>query len=257
MAETEWVTAVGRVGTDGIRVRGYALEEIIEQLTFPEAIYLAIRGERPDRAQTRVLNAALCGILDHSLYAPAAIVARTVASTMPGNIMPAVGDAIGTMGPVAGSPQHAGELIASMVAQHEQTGDGANECARRCVEELLDAGRRMPGVGHALYPDGDPRATALLSILRGEGLIGFRTEAFLRARDEFAARKKRPLPLNIDGAMACALAEIGFAPIEMAGVAGISFLPGLIAHACEEMAAGPRLRVADANYVGAADRRLT
>jgi len=51
------------------------------------------------------------------------------------------------------------------------------------------------------------------------------------------------------------LSELGFLPKEMAGVAALSFMPGMIAHAVEESET-IKLRVAACEYTGVPERGL-
>jgi citrate synthase len=55
--------------------------------------------------------------------------------------------------------------------------------------------------------------------------------------------------------MGCALSELGFSPKEMAGVAALSFMPGMIAHAVEE-SESIKLRMAEYEYTGVPERKL-
>src|SRR5580704_4819930 len=107
----EWTTEIGTVANHEIRVRGYKLEDLIEHVSFASAVFLTLLGELPTKAQERVLNAALCGIVDHALYAPTTYAARIIASTNHASIMPAVSGAMLTIGPVTASPQDTGEMI--------------------------------------------------------------------------------------------------------------------------------------------------
>ena len=69
-------------------------------------------------------------------------------------------------------------------------------------------------------------------------------------------RSGRNLPVNIDGMLGCVLTELGFTPVEMPGVAAISFMPGIVAHCVEEVTSPPTLRVADGLYTGEPTRHL-
>jgi citrate synthase len=69
----------------------------------------------------------------------------------------------------------------------------------------------------------------------------------------------RPLPVNVDGAIAAVTADLGFAYELGNAVFLISRLPGLIAHAHEERMRQPAMRQIDPkdhDYDGARERRL-
>jgi citryl-CoA lyase len=255
MPESDWRSSVGEVGHGTINVRGYALAEIIERLTFPEAAYLTIRGELPDDDQTRVFNAVLCAILEHGFYTPTTLAARMIASATTDTIIPAIAGSLLTIGGVTASPQHTGELICKGLALMA-AGSSQAEAVARLVDDLLASSERMPGVGHPLHPEGDPRARAVSEIVAKCGLRTERTELFEATRDAFVERLGRPLPVNVDGAMGCALSELSFLPVEMAGIAALSFMPGLIAHSVEELTGPTRLRIAEGVYEGVGPRSI-
>jgi citrate synthase len=72
----------------------------------------------------------------------------------------------------------------------------------------------------------------------------------------FMKRTGKELPINIDGMMGCVLTEMGFDPKEMAGIAALSYMPGIIAHAVEETREMVRLRAVDGEYKGVPSREL-
>ncbi len=249
MPKQTWTTAVGEVAHGTVRVRGYALDEVIRNLGFGAACFLTIRGELPDAHQARVTEAALCAILEHGFYAPTTLATRTVVSAAPDDLIKGLAAGLLTIGSVTASPQHSAEII---VRVETAVRDGASESAamKTVALAMVENGERMPGIGHPLHPDGDPRAIALEEVARAEGVLGRPTEYFHGVRDEYLVHIGRSLPVNVDGMLGCVLHELGFAPMEMPGLAAISFLPGLIAHAMEEAAGPLSLRIADGEYTG-------
>jgi citryl-CoA lyase len=255
MPEQTWTTAVGEVAHGTINVRGYPLADIIRGLTFADATFLTIRGELPTPSQGRVMDAALTSILEHGFYAPTTLAARTVASASPESVIPGLAAGILTIGSITVSPQHSAEVILEIEAAvgAGQSVDDAVDAYVTCMQ----AGRkRMPGIGHPLHPEGDPRAMALQAVAEREQLWGMRAGYYLAAKDEYLRRVGRQFPINIDGMLGCVLSELGFHPLEMPGIAAISFMPGVIAHCVEEMLAPPTLRVADGTYTGPSARPL-
>jgi len=80
-----------------------------------------------------------------------------------------------------------------------------------------------------------------------------------RALDAYRERFDRPLPVNVDGAIAAISADLGFAYELGNAIFLISRLPGLIAHAHEERTRQQPMRQIDPkdhDYDGAHDRRL-
>jgi citrate synthase len=118
-----------------------------------------------------------------------------------------------------------------------------------------------PGFGHRIHSR-DPRATRLLELahdleLDGEHVRLIREiERVLEARPD---REARPLPLNIDGAIAAVCGDLGFDPEIGNGLFIIARTPGLIAHAHEERQRQRPMRQVnskDCVYDGPPERRL-
>ena len=95
------------------------------------------------------------------------------------------------------------------------------------VEEYLKEEKRMPGFGHRIYKDKDPRAELILNSLKENG---FNSEFIKIAKDlekELEAQKGQKLPLNIDGAIAVVLCSFGWDPKLGKAVFIIARTPGL------------------------------
>ena len=255
MPDQTWTTAVGEVSHGTVNVRGYPLGEIIRKLSFADTTFLTIRGELPTPAQSRVMDAALSSIVEHGFYAPTTLAARMVASASRDSIIPGLAAGMLTIGSITVSPQHSAEVIARIESAVE-AGGTLDAAVDELVSEFQAARRRLPGIGHPLHPEGDPRAIALREIAEREGVWGDRAGYYFAVTDEFMRRTGRSFPVNIDGMLGCVLAELGFHPFEMPGVAAISFMPGIIAHCVEEVLSPPTLRVADAAYTGQPQRSL-
>jgi len=251
-----WSTAISDVGFHKINIRGYPLKDIIRNLTFTEVIYLTMKGELPSKNQARVLDAILCGIVDHGFFAPTGIAARVVASANPGNIIPGVVGGLLTVGSVTISPQDTAELILEAWRIKKEQGISKEETAEKIVDEAITNKKRIPGLGHPLHPTGDPRAKALEEVAKKYGIWGERSELYLEIHRIFARKTGKDLPINIDGMMGCVLTEMGFEPREMAGIAALSYMPGIISHAVEETRERARLRAVDSEYKGVPAREL-
>ena len=251
-----WQTTVGDVGFHKIDVRGYKISDIVENLTFSETLFLVLRGELPTRQQTRVMDAALTGITEHGFFTPTTVTARFIASATPQTIMPAVAGSLLTVGSVTVSPQDSAELIEEAISLKESEGLSQEETVRKIVERMIENRVRMPGVGHPLHPTGDPRAISLKKIAVENGVWSEKGVTYEAIRDAFCREIKKDIPINIDGMLGCVLSELGFSPLEMPGIASISFLPGIIAHTVEEIKQGIGLRVMSGEYVGVPEREL-
>jgi citrate synthase len=251
-----WSTEISEVGFHKINIRGYPLEEIIRNLTFTEVVYLTIRGELPSKNHARVFDAILCGIVDHGFFAPTGVATRVVASANPESIIPGVIGGILTVGSVTVSPQDTAELILEAWKIKEEQGLSLEETAEKIVEDARTKKTRIPGLGHPLHPTGDPRANALEEVAKKNGVWSDKAELYKAIHMVFVKTTGKELPINIDGMMGCVLTEMGFDPKEMAGIAALSYMPGIIAHAVEETRETVRLRAVDGEYGGVSSRQL-
>jgi citrate synthase len=119
--------------------------------------------------------------------------------------------------------------------------------AARVVGEWLRRGEPLPGFGHPLYPEGDPRATALIEALR-PALAD--APALAVAEAVLAAVQGRGLPpANVDFALAAFVRAAGMVHGAGEAIFAVARTAGWIAHALEEYAERTVLR-ARAVYTG-------
>ena len=119
---------------------------------------------------------------------------------------------------------------------------GGPDAARSAVRALRKRGLLPPEFGHPLYPDGEPRAAALLECVRGSGVRRVRT--LLAIVD--ATTDARP---NADIGLAAVTAALGAPPSAAPGLFAVARTAGWLAHALEQRAAGFLLRPR-ARYTG-------
>ena len=239
--EDWWRTAIIEMHPGVIRLRGYPIEELIGRVGFPAMIWLLLRGELPSEGQAALLGTALAAAVDHGPQAPSIAIAR-MAITCGVGINNAMASAINTLGDVHGG---AGEQAVAFYADIAAAMDGGAPLDE-AVAAKLDAfaaagGRFVPGFGHRFHPL-DPRAPRLLALVdeaAAAGTVGGRFAAIGRAVEAaLAARKRRAIPMNIDGATAVIYAELGFPPTLCRGLFVLSRSVGALAHAWEEMQQG-------------------
>jgi citryl-CoA lyase len=102
------------------------------------------------------------------------------------------------------------------------------------VEEALKAKRLLPGFGHKLYKKQDPRAKQLVLLCTKLGYDAHHLANAIEIEYAIEEQKGKRLVLNIDGAIAALLLEMGFSPEMGKGFFIIARTPGLVAHAVEE-----------------------
>lgn len=154
-------------------------------------LWTRLSGRKPDEASLRVLDTALGLLVDHDLAA--STLAVRVAASAHAHAYAAVSAGLGVLeGPLHGA---ASGLAHKLLLDVLDRGDAAP-----VIAEELRAGRRIPGLGHRLYPGEDPRARALFALLEA---IPRAEPALLAARDIVAtAARHTPLHANVDTALA-------------------------------------------------------
>ncbi|WP_309088497.1 citrate synthase [Phenylobacterium sp.] len=187
-------------------------------------------GQGPGGAGADLIRRILVLVADHELNA-SAFAARVAAST--GASLAAA--ALAGLATLSG-PRHGGATAAVRTFAGEAAQAGPAEAIRRRLED----DRALPGFGHPLYPDGDPRAAALLE--------RFSPPPALAALQQ-AVQAAAGLPANIDFALVAACEALRLpqdAPFALFSVARCA---GWIAHAIEQGQSDALIRPR-ARYVG-------
>src|SRR5262249_8231267 len=96
-----WATSIIDMKPGSIRLRGYAIEELIGRIGYAEMVYLMTRGELPHPDAARLLEAALVAAVDHGPQAPSIAAAR-MAITCGVGINNAMASATNMLGDVHG-----------------------------------------------------------------------------------------------------------------------------------------------------------
>jgi citrate synthase len=265
LAADYWRTGIIDIAPGSIRTRGYPIEQLIGQVSFPEMIWLMLRGDLPSREQAALLEAALVASVDHGPHAPSIAVARMAVSCgLPLN--GAMASALNTLDDVhGGAGQQAVELF-MQIDKRVAAGEPLAAAAGAALDDFIsEHGKFIPGFGHRFHPI-DPRAPRLLALVdaaAAQGTIDGRFAHIARAiEDELRNRKGKTIPMNIDGATAVIYAELGFAPPLARGIFCLSRAVGILAHAWEqtgrgERNKGPMPRQLDYRYIGPAPRNFS
>jgi citrate synthase len=245
-----WRTAIVNSDATNIWIRGHAIAPLMREATFTDTIVLLLLSRLPTAGERRLLDALLIGVCDHGAGAPSCAAARLAASANRQSVAAAIAAGVATIGDDhggAGTPCM--ELIAGGVAAASRDGIGLAEAAARAVDAAAAARRRLPGLGHRVHST-DPRVETLFAMARAERVAGDGV-AFMEAIEAAARTKIKPLPLNIDGALAAILHDIGFPPFAARLVFIIGRVAGLAAEVAEEYAREKPMRVKfDVDYDG-------
>ncbi len=230
MAEQNWKTSITNIGPGKIRVRGYDIAEIMEKLSYAQVVYLILKGELPGEAEAELMNAVLVSSIDHGATPPSVLGTRTVMSG--GNSL----NAAIAGGVLVIGDTHGGAIEnAARIMQDWAKKEGApTALAGQLVDWLKEGKRRMPGFGHRLHKI-DPRTGKLFEIAARHGYSGRHIELCKAVEKALAEKTGRELPINVDGAIAAVISDMGFDWRLGKAFFIISRTPGLVAHAYEEM----------------------
>lgn len=254
----KWMTAVTDVRPNRIVARGYAIDELMGRITFSQAIYLILKGELPGPAVGRLLDAIFVSSIDHGASPPSVLTARTVASTGAD-----LNDAVAA-GVLAISRLHGGAIeeaqrtYLAIAARMEAKGIDAAGAAAEVLDEMKALGRRASGFGHRLHTK-DPRTGRLFDLAAELGLAGKHVAIARAVEAALAAQLGKPLPINVDGAIAALLCDLDLPPEIGNAFFIMARVPGLVAHVHEEKTRmKPMRRIDPVNYAydGPADRKL-
>ncbi len=255
----EFATKISRVLEGKVIIRGYSHEKLIGDRTYAEGVFLTLRGEMPTPNEARMVDAMLNSLLDHGFVAASVLAARYCASGNP-QLIPATAAGLLTAGSNTISPQHTAQFMDEAWQLKEHEGLTIEETAKRVVAKVRASKSRVPGYGHPTHKGDDFRAVKLWQIAAECGFIGERTKLYQAIHAEFVrVTGKTNLCINVDGALACIMVEMGFRPMQMVSVAVLAVMPGILAHVIEEIEEGKALRIIrdeDQDYIGHPERLL-
>ena len=211
-----------------------------------------LTGRNPDEQASRAIDTALVLHAEHGFNA-STFAAREVASTR-AHMYAAVAAGVGSL---------SGELHGGANAKVMQMllALGSADKAAAFVNAELDAGRKIFGLGHAVYDVDDPRAHIMASMSKA---LGERTgdprwyelSALIEktAKEIFRKRKKADIPVNVDFYSASVYYYLGI-PVDLfTPVFAIARIAGWAAHIIEEQfggaAAKPVLYRPESEYIG-------
>jgi citrate synthase len=226
-----------RVIRTGWRILRELTACVAPTLASPEPIHRRLgTAWRLGEAGADLLRRALVLVADHELN-PSTFVARCVASTgaTPYAVIAAALSALS-------GERHGGETArAEGLFRELVQGDDA----MAVMAGRLARGERLPGFGQPIYPEGDPRAAAILAALE-RAAPEFSALAQSAAEIGYRLTGRRP---NIDFALAAAAIGLGLPRSAALGLFIIGRTVGWIAHAIEQYESGMLIRPR-ARYLG-------
>ena len=204
--------------------------------TLAEATAIALGA--PARKGRAAIDRVLILCADHELNA-STFAARVVASTGADLYACVAGALAALTGPRHGAASDRVEALLEEVGEPER--------ARAAISSRLSRGDAIPGFGHPLYPEGDPRVPPMLDSARELAGESARLATVLAVLS--AMRRARREPPNLDFGLVAIARALGLKPGSASALFALGRTAGWIAHALEQRDAGYLIRPR-AEYVG-------
>lgn len=232
-------TGLGASDLHSITLLGHDLAgELMGNVSFGELSYWMITKRRPTAGQGALFEAVLCALADHG-FTPTAIAARVTLLSAPDSLQGAL--AAGLLGGGSrflGVTENSAAFLSSTLAGLDQLpddDDGWDAVAANAVRRAKDAGSFVPGLGHPVHKDGDPRTPRLFDLARQHGVFGPHLRLFEAIGRAHPSVLNRTLPLNGAGVCGAVLADIEIPLGVVRGVALLARCAGLLGQLAEEI----------------------
>ncbi len=234
------VTARTRAGKEPIPPR--------PELGHAANLLYMMRGEEPEEAETRAMDAALTLHAEHGMNA-STFSARVTVATL-SDLHSAVTSAIGTLkGPLHGG---ANERVMRMLQEI-----GAPENAEAWIGQALERGDKVMGFGHRVYRAVDPRAPILRRL--GEELGSSRwfavSDRVREAMRQEMEKRGKKIYANVDFYSASVYDKLGIPATLFTNIFACARVAGWTAHILEQLTDNRLIRP-KAQYVGPAPRSV-
>jgi len=229
----EWRTAISKVEPNKIIIRGYPLDEIIGKKSFGEVVYLLWMGKFPTKEEGKMMNAMLVSGCDHSLAAPSADATRFVASSgVP--LQASVASGIIALGKYhGGSIEGCAKILQEGIEESERLNKTLSQIANEIVQKHHLQKKRILGFGHP-YHKSDPRTKKLLKLAKDLKIYGGHCKLVSEIEQSIKNILNKKIILNVDGAIASIISDMGFPYKYGKGFYIVSRAAGLVAHAIEQ-----------------------
>jgi citrate synthase len=227
-------TALGASTPDTITLLGKDLaRDVMGTVGFGELAFWLATQRRPSPGETRLFEAVLAALADHG-FTPTAIVSRLTYLSAPDSVQGAL--AAGLLGGGSrflGVTEDCGRFLNTVVSR---AGTPVEDWDALALETLRAQGKaRIPGLGHHVHKNGDPRTARLFQIAEEENLVGPHLSLFAAIGRVHPQVLGKTLPLNGAGTCGAVLADLGL-PLELLrGFALLARTAGLIGQLAEEL----------------------
>lgn len=236
-------TSLGTSTQDSIRLLGKELPtEMMGAVSFGDLAFWLVALREPTRGESRLFNAVLVALADHG-FTPTVLAARLTLTSAPESIQGAMASGLlGGGSRFLGVTEDAASFLGEALTTQPHCAGAArasdeeyNKLARDVLQERVARGKQVPGLGHPVHTDGDPRTPVIYEIANEVGIATPHLcllSAIGRVHPDVLGKK---LPINGAGACGAALADLGFPAGIIRGFALVARSAGLLGQIAEEM----------------------
>jgi citrate synthase len=231
---------------------------LIGNIPYPQVVYLLLKGELPSKEHGRMMDAILTACIDHGVTPPSSMASRVVASggvPLPSAVAAgilSIGDAHG------GAIERGAQLLQDGVSRMRSEGKTVEGMAGILVKEAKQQHKRILGFGHRVHTS-DPRTKRLFTFAEELNIAGDHMSLSKSIEIELEKSTGRKLPINVDGAIAAIISDMGFDWRLGKAFFLLGRVAGLTAHVYEEQTEQRPMRkmfTAECEYDGPSERDI-
>ena len=238
--EIVYPTSLGVSTVDTISLLGEDLSaDLIGHVSFGELAYRLITLKEPTVGEAAMFNAVLVALADHG-FTPTALSARLTWLSAPDGIQGALaagllGGGSRFLGVSEDTGRFLNEALDTVEGDLPSDDAGWDALATAAIKARRDAGDFVPGLGHHLHKNGDPRVPRLFELARENGTFGPRLALYAAVGRVAPEVTGKNLPLNGAGMCGAVLADLGIPQQMLRGVVLLARCAGLLGQLAEEM----------------------
>lgn len=225
-------THISGYDADSVTIRGKDLvADLMGKVSFTELMLLQLTGNTPSKSQVTILDAVLVTIMEHGLV-PSAIVTRLTHYGAPESVQGAiVAGLLGVGDRFAGTASECARLLEQIVQAPEAEREAV---ATGLVRDYRERKRPIPGFGHPVHREEDPRSRRLVDIVKAAGAKGDYVAALAALEKAVLTVIGKRIVTNVSAAIAVALCEAGVPAKAARGMVLTARCAGLAGHLHEE-----------------------
>jgi citrate synthase len=218
-----------------ITVRGLDLTaDLMGRVNLGDMAFLELTGRLPTAGESVLFNAMLVALVEHGIT-PNTLAARLTYLGAPEALQGAVAAGLLGLGSVfVGTIEEAAQMVQEglMGAAGEPDLIGI---AKEIVRGFRHKREHIPGLGHPIHRDADPRTERLFELAREHGILGQHSLLIGEIAGAAERRSGRHLPINVTGAIGALASDLGMPWTICRGIGVMARAIGLVAHLAEEM----------------------